>query len=316
MKSEKKPIYKKWWFIGLIAFLLIGFAGSFLPDTELTEGEISKTEQEGQINKEDASELEKSELEADLTVDIAQNEKIDKEEQKAIEIAMKEFGCGEEELYVEILKDKSYQVNLVTYGVETMSTVDSLLIVKGKIKAHMYDENSTVEAFWTKVDEESADSKADSEKKRINPLNAKWNVKDTNIITNGNLKVAGDILDKMSNEDIENAAWVLDFPINVYQAPWKYYGHIMTIEGTVLNKIIYPPGSDMSEIVAKGKTCSEINILSQDESFTITFIFIGDSSSIQIDDYVTAHGLPVGHVETENFFGGQGTGLVVVGIQK
>lgn len=60
MKSEKKPIYKKWWFIGLIAFLLIGFAGSFLPDTELTEGEISKTEQEGQINKEDASELEKA----------------------------------------------------------------------------------------------------------------------------------------------------------------------------------------------------------------------------------------------------------------
>lgn len=75
----------------------------------------------------------------------------------------------------------------------------------------------------------------------------------------------------------------------------------MTIEGTVLNKIIYPPGSDMSEIAAKGKTCSEINILSQDESFTITFIFIGDSSSIQIDDYVTAHGLPVGHVEIEKF---------------
>lgn len=55
-----------------------------------------------------------------------------------------------EELYVEKLKDKSYQVNLVTYGVETMSTVDSLLIVKGKIKAHMYDENSTVEAFLDK----------------------------------------------------------------------------------------------------------------------------------------------------------------------
>jgi hypothetical protein len=182
----------------------------------------------------------------------------------------------------------------------------------------MYDANSTVEAFWAKVEEERTGVKAvaTDTKKRINPLDAKWNVKDTDIATNGNLEVAGDILHKMSLEDMQNATWVQDNPVNVYQAPWKYYGQMMAIKGTVMSVMEYPPGSDISEMVAKGRSCVEVSMLSEDESFGITFILAGGNSSIQANENITAYGLPVGYVTGVNSFGGQVTNLVLVGIQK
>ncbi len=137
-----------------------------------------------------------------------------------------------------------------------------------------------------------------------------WNTKDLNIETNGNMRIALNCLQSLDPSEIKLNAENIS-PASALKTPWKYYGKILKVSGTVGYAQEYPPGSDISEAFGGGEV-GELSILTDDMT-PISFMQIGSTGDINVNDYVVVYGYPVGLVELENSLGGTITQLAIVG---
>jgi len=135
-----------------------------------------------------------------------------------------------------------------------------------------------------------------------------WNTKDLNALENGNMLIAANLLKTAG--DIKKDAVAVE-PASVNKTPWKYYGKVVKMTGSVEVVQDYPPDSD----VAKGmgvKEASEIVMTTEDGTIVDMFCSIS-SGSLKVGDIVTLYGYPVGQAEVENKIGGKFTHLVIIG---
>jgi hypothetical protein len=139
----------------------------------------------------------------------------------------------------------------------------------------------------------------------------KWNTTDLDVLTNGNLQKAIEVLNSMNDEDIKSKITEVASS-DVNKAPWKYYGQIINFSGTAEIVYEYPPGSDFSKVLAKGGECGEIVFIT-DEGIIIDMLVIGSTGDIGGNDNVEINALPIGRSEVENKLGGSTIQLIVVG---
>lgn len=140
------------------------------------------------------------------------------------------------------------------------------------------------------------------------PKQSTWNTNDVDAESNGNITVAVELLNNGSDIKImaEDAS-----PAAVMKTPWKYYGKIVKLTGEVGIAQDYPPGSDISKNFGGGEV-GEL-VLINDDSTIIDYLSVGSTGDINVGDYVTIYGYPVGLVEVDNNLGGKTTQLFIVG---
>lgn len=143
------------------------------------------------------------------------------------------------------------------------------------------------------------------------PTDVQWNTRDLDIATNGNILVAGKILAGMDDEKFQSRITQV-FVGSVNKSPWKYYGQVIAFPGEVAVIQEYPPQSDISNWIANGGECAEI-VLVTNEGVIVDALVIGSTGNINVGDYITVNGFPVGKVDAPNQLGGTTNELVVVG---
>lgn len=318
-KSGKKPLYKKWWFIVIVAFFALSALGSMVSGTspsERVDKELekqSKTPESTTETPQTAQTSPSSEHADKSTVnsESAPQEKATTDEGKAIEVALKEFGCKKEELSVEQLSSKTFLVSWVTNAGGGLSTIDSVLIVKDKIKAQLSKDPDT---YNEKVGKERGETTETTEN-IVNPMDVKWDTSNMDVWETDNMAKAAEVLNKMTAYEMSQVPLVDDDLKTIYKAPWKYFGKFVSITGNVTGVSVSAPGSDFSNTVANGGTCTEVQITT-DDVIGVTFLLIGDGSDIQSGSPLTIYGLPVGYLHGTNQYGGQVSHLVIVGAKK
>lgn len=138
-----------------------------------------------------------------------------------------------------------------------------------------------------------------------------WNIKEPDVLKNGNIKLAV--------EQIKSGSYVskgsLADAANVLKAPWKYYGQTLCFNGIVGLAQDQPPGSNISKGLGGGET-SEV-VLETADGAIVDLFALQSSGKLNAEDSTTVCGLPVGRAEVPNAVGGNFTHLIVVGyIQK
>ncbi len=152
--------------------------------------------------------------------------------------------------------------------------------------------------------------------KTTSPKDVEWDTTNLYVNESTNLEKAVQILQSMSETDIENQT-AIDIDITTAsKKPWEYYGEFVNVSGYVSLIQAYPPNSDVSKNLGTDGTTTEIVILSEDGTSFADYFFIGDASDIAVDSYITVSGLPCGLLDVPNTMGGTYPYFVVVGMQE
>lgn len=141
------------------------------------------------------------------------------------------------------------------------------------------------------------------------PTPPSWNTEDLDILSNGNMLVAWKLLKALSASDTKENAESIS-PGAVMKAPWKFYGKIIAIQGTVGIVQDYPPGNPITK--ALGGEVGEVVMMAKDATI-IDYMQLGSTGDTKTGEFVTVYGMPIGQVEVENKLGGKTTQLVLIG---
>jgi hypothetical protein len=135
------------------------------------------------------------------------------------------------------------------------------------------------------------------------PAVPRWNTSDMNIMTNGNVAVATNLLNTGPAAGVPKALPLAE----ASKAPWKFFGDIYRWSGVAAIVQDYPPqnGSSYGEVVMYDPTGVS--------SVPVDFVVIPDSGLIHEGDKVTVSGYVVGQVDVKNKLGGTTSQLVMVG---
>ncbi|ARU61785.1 hypothetical protein CBW65_12670 [Tumebacillus avium] len=149
-----------------------------------------------------------------------------------------------------------------------------------------------------------ATAAADQEK----PAAVEWNKKEIDVVDNGNIPVAVDVLKGAG--DIKAQA-TTPAAGEVFKAPWNHYGKVVKLTGAVAIVQEYPPESDIAAAL-ESDSVSEMVLIAEDGTL-IDFIASTSSGDVQVGSTVAVYGYPVGHVTVDNKLGGQTEQLAIVG---
>ena len=151
---------------------------------------------------------------------------------------------------------------------------------------------------------------AEQQALQLSLIRGKWNITDTNAISNGNIQIAiGQI--KSNPIALSGATESTDAAL-VIKAPWRYYGQTLCFNGDVNFVVEYPPDSSNPNPFSGG---SEVIISTQDQA-VVSLVTMENSGLLKPGDLATVCGLPAGRAEVTNNFGGKITCLVIVGVIK
>lgn len=249
---------------------------------------------------------------------------------EALSIAKKELNCNEDELFYEEIVMGTYLVNLgYDAGSGLISTLDSLLIIDGQIVARMMDESITYEEYQEIVESVrngAAPPQVDSTPQASNTQTAtpqpsgysgifdvEWEITDTDFFTNGNYDRAYNIFKYLTDADVQYITWITDDIGRVNRSAWNYYGQMMEINGTIISINMYPPGSEVSDLMAEGGELSEFQLYYEDYNVWASVLVRG-SVDVSEGEKLIAVGMPVGYYSGANMFGGEVTNLVFCGV--
>ncbi|MEI7832215.1 MAG: hypothetical protein WCJ56_03320 [bacterium] len=137
-----------------------------------------------------------------------------------------------------------------------------------------------------------------------------WNTTDLNFVSNGNMELAIDVLNQQ--RQTRTLQLTSPDPATVMKAPWRFYGQMIEIKGTVNSVQDYPPNSELTKKFGGGEV-NELGLLCSDNETYVDALLLGTSGDIKVGDQVTVKGLPVGQVPMKITTGGEIAGLVLIG---
>jgi hypothetical protein len=141
----------------------------------------------------------------------------------------------------------------------------------------------------------------------------KWNTKDTDALANGNFQKAVKFYDSLTDADVPSIEWIVDDISQVNNAPWRYYGQMIELEGEIYEMIVYPPGSYESNLFADGEELSEFHIYYEEKDLWVILSVKGRVDAIE-GDWIHAVASPVGYIYGINAFGGEVANLLLYGM--
>lgn len=111
------------------------------------------------------------------------------------------------------------------------------------------------------------------------------NKTETNIEKYGNMAMAVDLIKKDGN--LKSKAIAVDSAI-VAKSPFKYYGQVISIAGTIGNIQDYAAGTDWSKVLGGGEA-GQI-VIATDDNTKIDMFVVGSTGELKKGDYVTLYG--------------------------
>jgi hypothetical protein len=138
-----------------------------------------------------------------------------------------------------------------------------------------------------------------------------WNTSDMDATTNGNVRVAADLI---ARNGISRSAATAVSTADVAKAPFRYIGNVYEFRGSVGIVQEYAPNSDIGRAVGNGKVVAEVVALDSRLSTAtpMDIIVLGDTGTIHEGDSVVVDGYVAGQVQVDNKLGGKTTQLVIV----
>jgi hypothetical protein len=136
----------------------------------------------------------------------------------------------------------------------------------------------------------------------------KWNTKDVDAMTNGNIPIAAGLL-KTPTDTKTNAVDAI--PADVIKTPDSYNGEIIKFTGSIALLSDYAAGSEFSKIFGGVQSC-EIAIYAKDG--TVVDMFVGiPKGDLKLGENITLYGYPVGRTLIQSNNGDKTSRLIVVG---
>lgn len=189
---------------------------------------------------------------------------------------------------------------------------------KAGLEAAAGKKSDGVSTAKTGTVEQAKENTKDQELEKTKTTDVKWNTRDNDPFSNGNIQVAAKLIKAggaTANAKNANVG-------EIAKAPWKHYGTPYKFAGVIADLQEYPPGSDVSSMVGAGQdeVVSEVVIVDpNDESATPVYaLVLGETGDVKVGDSVSVTCLVTGVAQVPNKIGGFFNHLVVVcdAIQK
>ncbi len=149
--------------------------------------------------------------------------------------------------------------------------------------------------------------------KITDPSQIDWNTSELDSSKNGNLLKATDFLNQISQTELESMESTDILMNDVVKKPWEYYGKFINIGAFVVGVTAYPPDSDISKTYNPNGIVTELMLTTGDLSANTSFLYLGDATNFNENDFIVVTGLPCGIFSKPNAQGVEYRYLIMTG---
>ncbi|MHB1417051.1 MAG: hypothetical protein ACYC1C_17525 [Chloroflexota bacterium] len=137
-----------------------------------------------------------------------------------------------------------------------------------------------------------------------------WDERDASALTNGNLAIAGGLLSGQTEDDLRKQARAYTMA-EIAKAPWKYYGQVVKVSGTVSSATDQPRGCQLARLAGVDQI-GDVVILGEGSAL-VRYLNVGSIGEANPGAKVAVYGYPVGLSGVEDQYGTKMTVTTLIG---